>query len=232
MSRSFPLCVHSWADAAVSSCFLVVSESPNPEVPPHMSGSVINADSSCHQTQAPLSVHLFNITGALAQQAHGCRYHPPITRPVRLPCARSAGQTKNAVLFGTRSVVVTFFTKNHSKNVARTITFLFLFGPSNTKRGPLLLEQGLPSASFKMAGFGFGAFGSGSRSLAEHEALSRAPAVDDEVAQSSTVLRGVFPPEAEDGTNKVLSGLIQARRPLASGMYTFIHLAMASTMNV
>ena len=125
MSRSFPLSVHSWADAAVSSCFLVVSESPNPEVPPHMSGSVINADSSCHQTQAPLSVHLFNITGALAQQAHGRRYHPPITRPVRLPCARSA---KNAVLFGTRSVEVTFFTKNHSKNVAGTITFLFLFG--------------------------------------------------------------------------------------------------------
>ena len=125
MSRSFPLCVHSWADAAVSSCFLVVSESPNPEVPPHMSGSVINADSSCHQMQAPLSVHLFNITGALAQQAHGRRYHPPITRPFRLPCARSA---KNVVLFGTRSVEVTFFTKNHSKNVAGTITFLFLFG--------------------------------------------------------------------------------------------------------
>ena len=78
MSRSFPLSVHSWADAAVSSCFLVVSESPNPEVPPHMSGSVINADSSCHQTQAPLSVHLFNITGALAQQAHGRLYHPPV----------------------------------------------------------------------------------------------------------------------------------------------------------
>ena len=131
MSRSFPLCVHSWADAAVSSCFLVVSESPNPEVPPHMSGSVINADSSCHQTQAPLSVHLFNITGALAQQAHGRRYHPPITRPVRLPCARSA---KNVVLFGTRSVEVTFFTKNQSKNVAGTITFLFLFGSLPLKK--------------------------------------------------------------------------------------------------
>ena len=69
-----------------------------------------------------------------------------------------------------------------------------------------------------MAAFGFGGGGFGAQPASGLAPVGGGTEAGGQVVQSSARLGGVFPPETDDG-GKILSGLFEARQPLASGIH-------------
>ena len=75
----FPLSLHSWADAAVSSCVIIVSESPN-------NAFALDQDPPSKQTAAAKRRHLCRSVPASYTFQNACIVYAPPCIPVAIPC--------------------------------------------------------------------------------------------------------------------------------------------------